>query len=388
MKLSTPVDIKVIKKRDNGSGVIEIPLLPATEIDLARTASGSETKTEITVADLEKIAANFALFPGPVPIGVSPHQEFEDRGGFSPGFVNAVSVRGSVLYGEIDLIAPLFFEVEMGGWRGFSVEIAHNLKTATAELEGWALVGGVFTNRPATDINFRIAATGKTTSQRVATYSSCLKAGEEKGMDNEKQIASLEAELGTQKELVSTLRTQAEGMSGETAALEAKLTEAKKDEAAANIALSEANAKLAATTDELAHTKKQLAKEQQSRREIEVRLEAEQNRSLKEQIIDLVKAAIDRGVSAKHFEGVEEDPVAWFNNRYVSVEAMKQTFDAFPTVTDSAVSSGRRPEGAKANLSSETVQRLRRMGLDPKFAGVTNENQIREMKAIEKEKGN
>jgi len=205
-------------------------------------------------------------------------------------------------------------------------------------------------------------------------------------MENEEKITSLEADLSTQKELVTSLRTQKDEMAGESAAIETKLTEANRDLGAANIALSEQKAKLAALEDEAGHLRKQLATEQQARRETDIKLEAEQNRALKDQVIDLVHKAIDRGVSAKHFEGVDENAVAWFNNRFVTVEAFSQFVDALPTVTDSATSSGRKPDG-QANLSSESRKRLLRMGLDPKYAGVTNEDQILEMAAKKREQG-
>jgi hypothetical protein len=386
--LSEPVEIKVIHRRDNGSGIIEVPILPMAEIDLSKTAGESKGKVAITEAELEEIVANFARFPGPVPIGVQPHQDFGERAGFSPGFINACRVKRKKLYAEVDVTAPLFEEILSGGWRGFSVEIARNLKTATVDLDGWVLTGGVFTNRPATDVNFRIAASEQNTAEDKATYSIRLDKGDKEKEMSQEQIASLEAEVSTQKELVANLRAQADTSAktaaDEIATLETKLTEANKDAATANTAAAEIKVKLAAAADEVRHLTKKLDNEQQTRREAEIKLEAEENRSLREAVVKLAEAAIERGVSAKHFEGLEEDPAAWFNKRYVSLEAMKQFIDALPLVKESAVSSGNKPD-EKATISAETAAMLRRIGVDPKFAGVTNENEVLELRAAEKE---
>ncbi len=152
MKLEA-VQIKVLKRRDNGSGVIEIPII---------TISGDA----ITIEEMQEMVANHEHFPI-VPVGVSPHREFDDRAGFSPAFLENPSLRNGVLFAELDLIAPLFHEVvELGGWRSFSIEARKNLKTTTQQgavtraLKGWVIVGGVFTNRPAVDAHFKIAAEG------------------------------------------------------------------------------------------------------------------------------------------------------------------------------------------------------------------------------------
>lgn len=394
-ELSHPVEVRVLSRRDNGSGVVEIPLLPATEIDLAHTAGGGKGKTKITEDDLNQMVANFALFPGPVPIGVSPHVEFSDRGGFSPGFINALSVRAGVLFGELDLIAGLLAEIESGGWRGFSVEIAKNLKTATVALDGWALTGGIFTNRPATDVNFRIAASVESESDEKASFSICLTAGEhqENDMSEEKiasleaedQIATLKAEVATEKEINKGLRRSKEAASGDNAVATTRLTEQAKDLALANSDLAQTRAKLSAKEAECDQIGKDFAKEEQRRKEAEIKLEAETNRSLADQVKEIAREAIDRGVSAVQFEGLDEDPVAWFNANYVSVDAMKRAFLALPTVTESAVQSGNKPDGTAPKMSKEDASRLHRMGLDPKFAGVTSEDQLFDLRASDKE---
>jgi hypothetical protein len=383
MKLGAPVDLSVVEKRSNGAGVIEIPVLPVAEIDLSRTAGGGDGKVPITVEVLQEIASNFADFPGPVPVGVQPHEEYGDRAGFSPGFVNALSVRDDMLYAEVELVAELFEQVLAGGWRGFSVEIAKDLKTATRELEGWALTGGVFTNRPATDVNFRIAASQKGEADSKAIYATTL-ATEDLPMADDK-IASLEAELATQKELVTSLRTQTDSIGGEQKALEAKLTEVNKDLAAANIALSDSKAKAAALDEEVTHLRKTLKGEQQTRRETEIKLEAEQNRALRESVIELAGKAIDRGVSAKHFEGLEEDPAAWFNKRFVSLEALSQFIDALPTVKQSATTSGQKSD-AGATVSAETAEKFRGMGIDPDYANVSTLSEFQKLKARKEDK--
>ena len=385
-ELSHPVEVKVLSRRDNGSGVVEIPLLPATEIDLAHTAGGGKGKTKITEGDLAEMVTNFEVFPGPVPIGVSPHVEFGDRGGFAPGFVNALKVRAGVLFGELDLIAPLLAEIESGGWRGFSVEIAKNLKTATVALVGWALTGGIFTNRPATDVNFRIAASDDSESEQQASFSICLTAGEQEiDTMSEEKIASLEAEIATKDETIKGLRSKEEGSKGDAVSLEARLTESNKDLAAVRLEVADTKAKLGASEVELERVSKELVKSEQTRKEAEIKLEAEENRTLRENAVTLAHKAIDRGVSAKHFEGMDEDPSAWFRKRFVSLEAMGQFIDALPTVSESSVQSGNKPDGTEHTMSKENAAKLERMGLNPKFAGKTSENEILALRAADKE---
>ena len=381
---SEPVEVKILERRPNGSGVVEIPLLPVTEIDGKLTAGGGG-KIQITREVLKEIVANFASFPGPVPIGVSPHDGDGDRGGFSKGFVNAVMVRGDMLYGQLDLIPALFAEVDAGGWRGFSVELARNLKTATVELAGWALTGGIFTNRPATDVNFRIAASSAATSEQAMSFSIRLTAGEEETDMSEERIAVLEAELASEKELVKALRAKDDTTKVDTAGLETRLQEKNKDLATANMKLSEVQAKFSAAENELARINRELAKQEAARREAEVKLEAEEQRALAEAVTKLAQDAIDRGVSAKLFEGLEADPAAWFNARYASIGSFKEFVDALPTIKESAVQSGNKPDGNAVKISEENAARLERMGLDPKYAGVTNENDFIALRSASKE---
>jgi len=386
--LSTPVDVRVLQRRDNGSGVVEIPLLPATEIDLAHTAGGGKGKVKITEADLLEIVANFARYPGPVPIGAPPHVDGEGREGYSPGFVNAVVVRDGVLYGELDLTPGLFIEVDSGGWRGFSVEIVKNLKTATVELTGWVLTGGILTNRPATDTHFRIAASGESKSEERACIHVCLTAGDhrrkEMAEEKDQKIAALEAELATEKETVKTLRANRETDKSDTVTLEARLTEANKDLAAVRIELSQSKATAAAAQNEVERLNKALAKETEARKGFEVKLEAETARSTKEKVEELARSAIDRGVSAVLFEGLDEDPVKWFSARFASIEAMEQLVKTLPTVTESGVKSGNKPDGTPAPVDPEIAARLERLGLNPKFVGVKSENEILALRAANK----
>lgn len=159
----------------------------------------------------------------------------------------------------------------------------------------------------------------------------------------------------------------------ESGTLEAKLKESIKDCASSNIALAEAKARLSATEEDAAFLRKKVTETEQDRRELQVKLEAEQTRALKDQVLELVHSAIDRGVSASLFEGVEEDPAKWFNVRYNSIEALTAFLTALPTVKDSATRSGSQKSDSKAEVSSDTAARMKRMGIDPKFVGITNE---------------
>ena len=394
--------IRIIKKRDNGSGVIEIPIM-------ATTVAGAES--EITVAMMQELVDNFASFPV-VPVGVSPHKDFDERSGFSPAFVESVRLEGDELFGRIDLIAPLFNEVvELGGWRGFSVEIAHNLKTQAKSIAGWTLTGGVFTNRPAVDAHFKIAAEGRSDSETTGTYTAPLykesvmadttatpaaKSGEtesvrksffdEKIKEQTDMVAALEAgraELDRRNEATvdENKRLRLEAEEAKTTATDAtndKLTaEAKSNRLEAEArGLKEANLGL----------KKALT-------EAETRLIDEAKVNTATKVLAVRDWSIKSGVAPRMFEGIESDPATWMQQRFASIDAFEQHYADLAGVSRDNVTdvprSGHSPSkssGEQHNLSAEDQKRLRRIGLNPKYVGIKSEGELIDMKFEEKDK--
>jgi hypothetical protein len=327
-------------------------------------------------------------------VGIDGHEKV--RSGAQVAFVNRVELRGDVLYAAVELNSEAAeLVVSRRGFRGFSMEARKNPKLPTGEFNGWVLVGGVFTNTPALDTVFQIAATARINSDAVAHCNTALslpapKAREESMSEQTtapaaEEAVKMQSQIKAQESAIATLRSQVEALTNEKGEIDSRLAESAKDVKAANIALADVKAQLSAVEDEKRRTEERLAKVEKEKRELDIRLEATETRSLRESVVKIAQDAIDRGVTAKYFEKLEEDPVAWFKDRFVSLEAMKEAIASLPTVKESAITSGRKPD-AKTTLSPESEQRMRRLGLDPKYAAIATEDDLLALKAKEGKK--
>ncbi len=394
--------ITVIHKRDNGSGIIEIPIMATTT---------GEVDTSITVEMMAELVANFDAFPV-VPVGVSPHKEFDERGGFSLAFIESIELRGDELFGRVDLIAPLFAEVELGGWRGFSVEIAHNLKTQAKDIPGWTLTGGVFTNRPAVDAHFKIAAEGRIGSEKTGTYSSPLIQGAEMAEPNATPAAKsgdervISLELHETKLQAAADRTVAQAAA--TAAAEGRLELANDDNKRLRLEASNAETKASdAQQAKLEAEAKSNRLEAESRglktaneglkrsvTELETQIQDEINVNLSARVLAVRDAAIEAGVPPRMFDGIDADPGTWMQGQFASVEAYEKHFTALSgvsrdLVTDPAQSGHDPSKGSGEHpVSDENAAKLKRMGLDVKFVGIRSESELLDLQAAEDSKKN
>lgn len=425
VNLSDALPVKVILRRDDGSGIVEIPILPETT---------DNDRISVTRADLEKIAANFGEYPGPVPIGVSPHVEFDERAGFSPGFVEKLTVRGSNparLYAQIDLIGPLFYEVvEARGWRGFSVEMHKNLKHPDRKFEGWVLTGGVFTNRPATDTHFKVAAMADVESdvQVAASFTLRPTAEEETAMAEETKTTSPAAPAEpkvektpapappTEKTVSLAFHQARESeLKGNVTALEAELRTANSQLEAANrelhqsrIDLQAAKTKLDGTQVDLDTMRAQANRFENRAKNLEKanallesqvteraeELKREQDKSLDRDVRQIVLDAIGAGIPPAQFEGHDAEPAEWLRANFASLEAFKGQVKA---QTDTLRALGVKPKSQPARsghdpakaaeppvsveLSDSERARLEAVGIDPEFVGVHDEKAARALAA-------
>lgn len=314
-----PLPMRVLEVRGDGTGgVVEIPIAVETaEIDRSKTQSTAKGKGKLAAADLAQIVANFDAWPGPMPVGFGDHVGLEGSGGFAEAFFRSVSVRGPVLWAEIDLGPRRFFEVVAErGWRGFSIETLQDPELPDRKLAGKVLIGGVFTNRPALDVHFDLAATAAAVLGceaarlhpfrdgvlRLSLDPAALAASEALTMP--KTTAELEAELRTATEAFGL--KEAELKTAKAQLEEANAAKAKAEERLAAVGAAggetAAVAKLTATVEQLQATVATLAGNIAKAEAV----------GLSARVRAIAEGAIKRGLPAVLFEGVNTDPRAWF----------------------------------------------------------------------------
>lgn len=401
MNLGAPVELRVVRERPDGSGgVIEIPILSTGTIDTGLTAGGGNTKHEIGVEVLGQIAENFTRYQKPVPVGFLGHGE--DRSGPQPVFVDGLSVRGGRLYATLDLNAYAFgLVVRERSYRGFSVEISRDLKTATGEFQGWVLTGGIFTNRPAADVNFRIAAEGQGDSRAetaIATTYFRLEGGGEKGQHmsettapvGEKKAETVSLEFHQGK--LTAAQAEIDGLKAKVSSLEARLS-AVPDVAAIKAGL---ESKLQAaeverdTQRSLAQRNElQLKATQQAKQALDVqvvelsqKLREQENANLSVKVEQIVTEAIAAGVPPALFDGHKANPAEWMQANYASLEAFERNVATFrgvgklglsdrkPVASGHDPATPAEPQGTKLEAKDEAV--LQKLGLNVDFGGVTS----------------
>lgn len=387
--------IKVITRRENGSGVIEIPI-----------AATSQVFGALTVDIMRDFVANFDSFPI-VPVGVSPHRDFGDRAGFSPAFINSVELRDDMLFGRLDLIAPLFAEVvELGGWRGFSVEARKNLKTTigngevTRNISGWVLVGGVFTNRPAVDSHFKIAAEGSSGNYSVP-ITPVDSGGDDTMSDHNKPAPGDGAQIGVLTAENKALEADKKTLGARVTTLGEELRESRRETEGAQTDLE-------ARTTELATARAQintLEAEQRGTKDankvltasvkrLEGELQTEAAKNLSANVREIIETAIKpidgkQGVPPRVFEGWEADPAAYLQARFKDLESFKTFVSALPgagmedgerktgTQTNSGHAPGTDPaaerDADEITLTAAEEAVLERLGLPAEYDGVMDE---------------
>jgi len=391
-------ELKIIEQREDGSGVIEIPIMTeAAEVDFAKTAGGGK-RGSIDAAMLSEIVANFEPFPGPVPLGAAGvdaegHLDFNERGGPQLGFIEQVKVEGSQLWARMDL-GPTLFGLVVGqrAFRGFSVELRRDLKLATVEFQGWALVGGMFTNRTALDVNFRIAAEGTLDSAETVFTSIRLEAGDkEKAMSQEAPTIALAFHEAKVTELTSKqddtdrlllaareendgLRSQVKELSDERQAIEAE----KDGKSAAVIRLESTVKNLTSAKDDL------LGKVE----ELSGKVEEAEKRNLGIEVRKTIEDAIGLGIPPAIFEGWEADPAAWLTSKYASLEALQGQVAVLagtplkvpivnPKSGHDPSTAAKEADAKQVALTAEEQKQVKRFG-KVDFAAATTEEEARE----------
>ncbi len=394
MKLGPAVEVVVLKTRDDGSGVVSIPIVPETPfIDFDKT-SGGGGKGSISASDLEEMVDNFAKLPSPVPVATDAH--VGDRGGKAPGFVDGVELIGNTLWATIDLGPDLFKEVVLErAWRAFSIEAVKNLVKPTISLMGWVLTGGVFTNQPATDVHFKIAAADESVipdgSASVALRGPASVQAERLDMAEEKVISlsSHEARMGEVKEQAAAATQQVADLTSANSTLSDRMTKLEASEADAQASLATATTELSAANAignqkdaQLSAVRAERDALQVSFNDAEQKAKADAAKALAVDVKAVISSALDAGVPPALFEGADADAAAWMTARYATLEsftAQIQSLHGIVKLKADPVKSGGDPnaddpkEPAEPTKLSEIEQaKLEKIGLkDSHFDGIT-----------------
>lgn len=290
-----PVMVTVISRAEDGSAMVEIPLLRAGAISLEKTAGGGKGAIDFTGDQFDEMVSNFAEWPGPVPINVNPHRSFDETAGFAPGFIESLRHDGETLFGKLSLGPMLAFEViDQKGWRGFSVDAVKNASLPSAKLAGWSIMGGVFTNRPAADVNFKVAASASAADELVTVSLSLRQIDQPR-----------EGSQNMSETTVATLRAELDAATTKHTETEASLTTAKEEVASLT-------AKIAELTGSVDGKDKAIVKLQSQMTSLSGQLAEIRDESTKTEVLGLARLAIEgKGFNPSFFEGMEADPVKW-----------------------------------------------------------------------------
>lgn len=388
-----PSDAVLLERSHDGSGRVWVPVLPeSAKIDLGLTASKSSKTVTVTVADLREMAANLAEWPGPIPISREPHKSFGESAGASDGFLEALEVRGKTLWGKLWLSSSLMYEFLSGQWRGFSVDYGEDIKLPTKQIKGMSVYGGVFTNRPATDVHFKIAAaasiSGEVGSVTVPVRPPVAESRRSTTMTLEEatvQLATATAQIKAKDDSVTSLNAKLKEAKDEAIALEARVTAAEKkaDEAVAEAQTAKLSADRKTADAKDAETRVETL--ETANKDLRVKLQAKEDETLGSKIGTMIRLAIKEGVppaKLKVYGDYEKDPVKWFKSNFVSLEAAELMVKSLPRDAKlSSVDSGyKRDDDDNSAITPQSAQTLKSLGLDPEFAAARNEAEMREIR--------
>ncbi len=385
---ANPDAIEIVETRPDGSGVVRVPILKAGQsIDLSLTSGGTKGSWNVTREHLAEMVANFKEFPGPVPIGVSPHRDFGERSGFAIAFLENLTLRKDDLLGDIWCMAPLFADVTAGHWRGFSGEFGQHMKLPTKKLKGWCVYGGVFTNRPATDSNFALKVAAEGMALDAARYPKRKEiAMPEPNEELSVRLATVEAEAKVSADKVMELEGKVKELKAENARLESAASTAEK--IAHDAQASEQAAKLTAErkTTEAKDATEEVARLEASVKELKGKLQAKEDESLGAKVFALCRSAIREGVPPAKLAimgDYEKDPLAWVRS-LGSYENAEKFVKALPREAAlSSVRSGHKPgqDDDSAAVPPTIAAELKRRGLDPTRATVRNTDELAALSA-------
>lgn len=391
--LSARSKLKLVERKGNGGIVCEFPILCVGELDLS-LAAGGKGKLAVTREMLDEIVANSKDWPGPLPLNVVPHREWQETAGPAPGFIDELTRRGDDLWARCSLGPWLAASVLADEWRGFSVDMKKSPRHASRAMNGWCVLGGVFTNRPAADVHFSVdVAASAESSAELALVVSLSLITEREGSGGGRPMKTAE-ELALE---VTQLQKEAKEKDEQIAALSSKVEKLEADVVKANSLAAEKASLSGRFETDMTSLQGQLRTAQNevtalttknTALEADVRAKATEIEGLKAAALQgdirrAVKDGLDRGIPASVFEGTDRDPVAMlqakFGGSLASLQALVSSYPA-PKKRQPVPSGVETDDDGTAALSAEDQAELRRHGLDPKYASVNSPDDLATLK--------
>jgi hypothetical protein len=404
MSLATlrAVPFRIVRENADGSGVVEIPIMKVGEIDLSKTAKPVNKTWKITPEILSEVVSNFGRYGSPIPVGVHPHAAtLGDTAGPMPAFFNSMDVRGDSIWASVFATPMLFHEIRSGAWRSFSPDVGLNVEWPSITLKGWSVYGGVFTNRPAQELQFGpphaiAAAFMPTRVQTSIRIQLSLEERQEGKMPEDKTIslatheaavADFNSKIALANDKITRLETNQAGYTSEIATLrkavsdgDAALTAALNDK---TLAVSSAN-RLEAQSKAQGETIRQL---ETAKTELELKVKKQDRETSDHSIKLTITEAVEKGLAPALFDGWEPDPTAWMEKNFASLAAFQSHVRVLtgvgPKISlgSGTVKSGHDPAKAadpeKVTLTAEEEAQMKKLGLGIDFVGVTTEEQAR-----------
>lgn len=185
------VKARIVARGKDGSVTVRVPITvrtPAFNVGMTSGGAGKDEQMALTREMLKEMESNFPGYGAPVSTG------FDDEagkghgrrmGGAQAAFIESLKLEGDVLWAAIWVCADRAGEVAGGRWRGYSIEATLDKERPPVDqrFKGWVLTGGTFTNNPAFNINYKIAASvaavGKWSPARVVVALTSFRLAEE-----------------------------------------------------------------------------------------------------------------------------------------------------------------------------------------------------------------
>lgn len=366
--------MRVIEKRDDGSGVIEIPVAVEARLDLAKTKSQKAGEFVMGIDVFRQIAASFGARGGPKPVYAGHISSAARRTTPAWGFIEAAWVENGKLWNRVDLNAEAFDAiVTRRGFRSASIEIDLNHETPTGTVKGWSQGGLAITNTPALDVQYVAAEAGE--SQTMSVSTGALYGAEDRKMET----VTLEALQADKIQLEATVRANEAKIREQGDALvslQRKNDEIAQDRDAVRLELAQVRVSLTEKTSAVSLMSSQidtLTAERDAAVKKSVTLEREAS---SKSVRSLILEATRNGVDSSYFEGSEGNEADWLRQRFASLDSFKQFVSALPKRKGAVTVNLGKSDDDTETIPSDRAAALRRSGLDPRYATVRTSDDL------------